>query len=114
MEKYRPYKPMEQLNTWWVIEWPDKRIATFTDSEASTAERAAKEHADRMNREVVLADVKKWREEIERAQRNVNKVAVALDNMKSMITLKKKDLPGKFDPAGEYTRLKSRITIECE
>lgn len=40
---------MDQLNTWWVIEWPDKRIATFTDSEASTAERAAKEHANRMN-----------------------------------------------------------------
>ena len=49
MKQYRSYKPMEQLNTWWVIEWPDKQIATFIDSEASTAERAAKECADKMN-----------------------------------------------------------------
>ena len=107
MKQYRTYKPMEQLNTWWVIEWPDKQIATFTDSEASTAERAAKEHADRMNREVAMIDIKSWDEKIYQAQCNVNKVAVALLDMKGMLgfNLKNKDLAAKFNIAEAYNRL---------
>ena len=49
MKQYRTYRPMDDLNTWWVIEWPDKLIATFTDSKTFTAEDAAKEYAEKMN-----------------------------------------------------------------
>lgn len=47
-ENYEDFT-VKQLDTWCVLEAPGNMIAAFTDSEASTAEHAAKEHADRMN-----------------------------------------------------------------
>lgn len=45
----KQYRAEEKLDTWWVVEWPDNAIASFIDSKASTAEAAAREHADKMN-----------------------------------------------------------------
>lgn len=45
----KQYRAEEKLDTWWVVEWPDNAIASFIDSKASSAEAAAREHADKMN-----------------------------------------------------------------
>lgn len=111
MEKYKS-KYTEHIvgaPAWSVVDNHGNTLATFKTTTRFDGEARAKQLAAEMNREVMMDDIRTWREEIKRAQRNVNKVAVALVNMKDMITLKKKDLPGKYDPAGEYNRLHTTL-----
>lgn len=113
MEKYKS-KYTEHIvgaPAWSVVDNHGNTLATFKTTTRFDGEARAKQLAAEMNREVMMADIRTWREEIERAQRNVNKVAVALVNIKDMICLKKKDLPGKFDPKGELVRLRNAMSF---
>lgn len=51
MERYRVEKLVfeGEENGWCVIEWPNKIVATFTDSDVSAGEVSAKEYAEKMN-----------------------------------------------------------------
>lgn len=90
MKQYRTYRPMEDLNTWWVIEWPDKLIATFTDSKTFTAKDAAKEYAEKMNAAYDKSNYDKCNESIAAAWF----AASSLDYWSDVLF--KKARPGKY------------------
>lgn len=63
-ENMKQYRAEEKLDTWWVMEWPDNVIATFTDSKTSSAEEAAKEYAEKMNAAYGKSNYDKYNESI--------------------------------------------------
>ena len=109
MEKYKS-KFRETIMgdpAWCVVDDQGDTLAMFMMSMEFNGEAKAKHLADEMNREAAMVDIKSWDEKIYQAQCNINKVAVALLDMKGMLgfNLKNKDLAAKFDIAEAYNRL---------
>lgn len=92
---------------WSVVDNKGNVMAVFKTTAELDGEDKAKQLADEMNREAAMADIRNWDEKIYQAQCNVNKVAVAIGDMKDMFSfsLNKKDLAGKFDIVGAYNHL---------
>lgn len=109
MEKYKS-KYTENIMgapAWRVVDNQGNTLASFMMTSEFNGEAKAKQLAEEMNREAAMVDIRNWDEKIYQAQCNVNKVAVAIGDMKDMFSfsLNKKDLAGKFDIIGAYNHL---------
>lgn len=115
MEKYKS-KYTENIMgapAWRVVDNQGNTLASFMMTSEFNGEAKAKQLAEEMNREAAMADIRNWDEKIYQAQCNVNKVAVAIGDMKDMFSfsLNKKDLAGKFDIVGAYGRLIGAVDL---